>query len=82
MKKKELKNGMLVELRNGDRCIILNGDIVCYNYNVSLYDIDSVLMFSDYWLSHPEFDIVAVYPIIRELSDLDYYQAPIWYRED
>lgn len=36
MKKSELKNGMVVELRNGNRYLILNGNLVDKNFNLSL----------------------------------------------
>lgn len=36
MKKSDLKNGMVVELRNGERYLVLNGSLVDENFNSSL----------------------------------------------
>ena len=72
MKRIELKSGMVVELRNGQKgLIILNHCYDCYDY----YDVDVVILASDNWKAleyynnnlewsgrgGKEYDIIKVY---------------------
>lgn len=85
MTKSDLKNGMVVELRNGERFLIVNdlgiGEDSCINlnslwgYDENLYDI----------LGHSTFDIIKIYKTEgRTFKNLfiDERLSLIWEREE
>ena len=81
MEKKDLKNGMIVEIRKGDKFLILSGrmvnkteHVVCSHYNDDLTDNQN-----------REYDIVKVYKCLPiTLNDLfeDYNLELIWKRSE
>ena len=72
MKKQDLQSGMVVELRNKDRYLVLNNRLL--NSNGETY-----INLADF--SDDDYDIIAVYKPITTLNEISLTSNVLWKRE-
>lgn len=81
MKKKDLKDGMIVKLKNDTRYMLLNGILMNYKYFIKLNQLDNDLKFP----GNSEWDAISIYKAnIDNLNDVlkeDYLEL-IWERKE
>jgi hypothetical protein len=77
MKKSELKNGMVVELRDGRRYIVVGDELMCDIYFISFRSFDENLL-AEYGLK--EYDIMKIYNQVRSLNEIETTKDLLWKR--
>ena len=79
MKKSELKNGMVVELRDGDRYMVVGDMIMSDIYFISFRRFDENLL-AEYGLK--EYDIMKIYNQVRSLNGIKNTSYLLWKRPE
>ena len=79
--KSDLKNGMIVELRNGNRYMVVGTDLLGLNGYMGLCSYNKDLLKYDSTSTDPDWDIVKVYKNIYHL-DLKKANCIVWEREE
>lgn len=79
MTKNDLKDGMVVELRNGEKRLVLNGRISGFKTYLNISSYEDNLKNKEY----EKFDIIGVYTTrVWWLNDIFNYLTPIWERDE
>ena len=86
MKKSDLRNGMVVEMRNKLRLLVIDDKLLGQHISIKLKDYKDELRFElcDKYggITLENLDIMKVYPVIYDLKEVDRSRIPLWERRE
>ena len=86
MKKSDLRNGMVVEMRNKLRLLVIDDKLLGQHISIKLKDYKDELRFElcDKYggITLENLDIMKVYPVIYALKEVDRSRIPLWERKE